>query len=426
MLLLCLLPTVTRASIFDTYGFGSRGAAMGNALTAGALDYHAAYYNPASLLARKHTHVGLGVTIIAPALRVERDLRGGAAETLLPDVNVGVHVGVSTSIGGVFKDRLAFGFALFVPMVRLTRAQSTDAAVPQFYMFENLPDKLLILAGLAGEPVPWLRLGLGIQVLANLNGTADFSVDLLSHRVTRRRLSVDLAAGVAATAGIVALPMKGLSIGLSYRQAIDLHYELPLTALIEGVGTLGFKISGTSLYTPHQLSFGVAWRMPWVPLTLVADLTWAMWSRAPSPSPTTRVALDTSDLNGSTTPVFDTRAGPVPLAAQDIVIPRLGLEYQIGAFDIRAGYAWRPTPLPTPVYRTNYIDSDVHAVSLGAAWTFRDPLQVHKKPLTLGLVFQALILRERRVLKADPTDTTGSYTAKGAIFHVGVDIQHDF
>ena len=53
-------------------------------------------------------------------------------------------MGISTAIGGLFKDKLAFGFGLFVPILRLTRAQSVDYSVPQFYMYENLPDRLVI------------------------------------------------------------------------------------------------------------------------------------------------------------------------------------------------------------------------------------------------------------------------------------------
>ena len=41
-----------RADVFDTFGFGPRGASMGGALTAEVNDYSAVFYNPARLVQR--------------------------------------------------------------------------------------------------------------------------------------------------------------------------------------------------------------------------------------------------------------------------------------------------------------------------------------------------------------------------------------
>jgi long-chain fatty acid transport protein len=417
------------ASIFDTYGFGSRGTAMGNALTAAAEDYHAVYYNPAQLMLRDHVHVGAGFSYVQPWLTIDREFAGSTVPSVLPARNAGFTLGVSTPLGGVFKNRVAFGFGIFLPLLRMTRAETIDYAIPQFTMYENLPDKLIVLLGGAVRIMPWLDIGAGMQILANLEGKAEVRLNLVDQRVDRRRMSIDLFGEISWTAGITVRPMDGLSFGVSFRESLDLKYSQPVKALLDGLGFLEFDIDGTGLYTPHQLSFGTSWTLPWAPLTIVADITWAMWSLAPSPAPNTYVSLDTSGLTdrADAPKLIDVTSTAAPLNAVDIVIPRLGLEYKVTeAVVLRSGYWYRPTPIPTQIHQTNYVDSDAHIVSLGGAWTFRDPTRVHKKPLTVGLSLQMTVLRERRYQKVNPQDETGSYTARGTIFCVGIDIQHDF
>jgi long-chain fatty acid transport protein len=421
-------PFCAHASIFDTYGFGSRGSAMGNALTAGAQDYHAVYYNPALLMQRSEVHVGVGVQLVEPILSINRTKLDSEVPSLLPTTNLGFTLGVSTPIGGFFENKLAFGVAIFIPLLRLTRAEFVDASTPQFYMYESLPDKLQVGVAAAGEPLPWLKLGIGIQVLADLDGTADFTLSLPDQQITRRHFSIDLHADLAATAGVAFVPMEGLCIGVSFRESLDLAFELPVHAELEGLGTLDFEIQGIGLYTPHQVNMGVSWRLPWIPLTVATDVTWAFWSQAPSPTPTTGFSLTPSELQALTgdDPLFEVQSEPIPLYASDIWIPRVGLEYVLGDFDLRAGYFFRATPLPSPVQQSNYVDSDVHVLTLGASWSFADPTRVHKRPLTVGLSLQGAFMRSRTIQKARPDDPTGSYSAGGAVFSMAFDIQHDF
>jgi len=427
---LCLLqPSPSRGSIFDTYGFGSRGTAMGNALTAGALDFHAVYYNPAQLMERNMTHVGVGVSYIHPNLSIDRDLLTSDNPSILPGQNVGFTVGVSTPLGGVFKQKVALGFGMFIPLMRMTRAQNVDYGSPQFYNYENLPDKLIVALGAAVRPFPWLDIGIGTQILADLDGQGDVTLSLVEGKVTDRKMSIDLHGDLALTAGMTVRPMKGLSLAISYRESLDLAYSLPLYAEIKEIGMLVFDISGTSLYTPHQINVGVQYTIPEWNLSIASDLTYALWSLAPSPSPIITVNLDNSGLipSADPQPLLDAESGPIDLEAKDVLIPRLGLEYHpISSLALRAGYSYRPTPLPTPIHQTNYADSDAHLTSVGLAWSFQDPTHVHKKPITIGLSAQWTILRPRRVDKADPNDATGSYTIGGSLLYVGLDIQHDF
>jgi len=400
--------------------------AMGNALTASANDYHATYYNPAQLMERPHVHVGTGFSYVHPALSIDRNMLGSEHPSVLPVPNSGFTIGVSTPLGGVFKNRVAFGFGLFMPMMQMTRAEAIDYNSPQFYRYQNLTDKLIILLGGAIRLTDWLDVGIGAQILADLDGRGDVSLSLVDQRVTKRRLSIDLHGDVALTAGVTVRPVPSWAIAVSYRSALDLSYKLPLTAEIEEVGTIFYEIQGTSLYTPHQLNAGVSYRLLDNNLLLTSDVTVAFWSAAPSASPKIKLLLEAKDTDPPEN-LLEAESGNIPLNAQTTVTTRLGVEYKpIESIALRAGYVYRPTPIPNQIYQTNYGDSDAHVASVGLAYSFHDPTKVHKKPLTIGLAAQMTFLRPRHVGKSDKSNETGSYDLDGAVWTLGFDIQHDF
>jgi len=347
-------------------------------------------------------------------------------QLLLAERNLGFHLGISTTIGGVFEDKIAFGACFFVPILRLTRAESIDYEIPQFYMYENLPDKMLVLVAGAYEPWDWLSLGIGLQILGDIDGAADIQLSLVDQQVTQRRLSIDLHANLGFTAGLVVTPYSGLRIGVSYREAVELTYRIPLRTLIEELGQMSFVIEGSGLYSPHQINVGVAWNVPNIPLLLTSDLTVALWSLASSPTPSADVTIDTSQLQKNPKNIIDIHSEHVPLDASTIVIPRIGAEYTMSNFQVRAGYFFRPTPLPTPVHETNYVDSAAHAFTLGGSWRYRNDTTANKSSLILGLALQLTHLTDRKVNKSTPNNTTGNYTAGGDIFSLLIDVQLDF
>ena len=431
VLLAAVAPTPASASLFDTYGFGPRATAMGNAATASSEDYASVFYNPANLLARKEVHFGYGLNWVAPLLTIDRRNTASEYESVVPDDNLGVHVGISTPIGGIFDNKVAFGATLFLPLLRLTRVESIDYHVPQFAMYENVPDKLGLLLGIAYEPIPELRIGAGVQILAELQGAARVSLSLLDNKVTSRDIRIDVFGTAAPTAGITWQPLEALRIGASYRAALSLDYALPILVLIEEVGNLFFEVKGVSLYTPHQVTLGASYDTP-IGLRVATELSWAMWSLGPSPAAEVALRIDDAVLVGDAEgavvrDIVSVNTPTIRTGAKDILIPRVGLEYLINDLvGVRLGYSYRPTPLPTPNYETNYVDATAHTMSTGASFTFRDPLEHHKKPLTVGLALQWTLLEDRRVDKPDPQDPVGDYLVGGSILNVAVDFSHDF
>jgi len=438
LLAMVLLTAPARASFFDTYGFSARAVGRGNAMAALGFDYDAAYYNPANILSRKRVHLGIGFDLIAP----DFDVRSVEGETdpIYPETTTGFHLGMSTPISGIFGDKLGFGFAFFHPLSTGTNVSSVDPSTPWFYRYQSLPDKLILAAALAFEPVDWLRIGVGVQILAGLDGRVDASLSLAEGRFLRESIDVEVVPTAAPTLGLALgpLPLFGgeLRFGATWRSDLELEYSLPVTVDIDEVGALKVLVKGTSLYTPNQLALGLGWESASFPATGVsieAGITYEQWSSAPPAGARFALTIDNAHLHPSDPQdvpedLIDVNADLIPLGAKDTITTRVGLEWRPTTYlALRAGYFYRPTPLPTPIYQTNTLDSGAHVISLGAGFTFGDPTGISAAPVSIDLSGQLTRLSTRAIEK-DPIagNPQGAYEASGLVFHLSLDLRHDF
>ena len=115
---------LVQASPFEMHGLGAVGSASAGALTTSASDYHSVFYNPAQLLAKKRVHMGLGTAFIAPSLSIEQSQSESIYPAVLPKSNLGVHLGVSGPVAGVFKKKLALGVGLYLPLIQHSRVEA--------------------------------------------------------------------------------------------------------------------------------------------------------------------------------------------------------------------------------------------------------------------------------------------------------------
>jgi hypothetical protein len=397
----------------------------------------AVYYNPANLSVLKVSHLGLGLNVLEPDLFVARSAPGeGELAPLLPTTNMAFRLGASTTLGGVFDDKVGFGIVLFHPLLTLTRVESVDPA-PYFYRYNSLPNKLIVAAAASYEPLPWLRLGLGGQILAQFSGRVDAALSLAETRFTREALDVELLYTVAPTAGLSLGPFHGLRLGVAFRGQLDLLYEIPVRVLIEEIGDLLVHVRGTALFTPHQVAAGLSWQGDvgdGMTLAVEAGLTWAGWSAAPPAGASVELLVDDSVLraedNAAGRPVqniLQAEQVPVALGAKDTVTPRLGVELlPTPEWAVRAGWFYRPTPLPVPIWESNTLDATANVFSLGGGYTFKDPTRIHRDPLSLDIALQLTALKERRVPKAAGGTVTGEYRFGGLIWSVSLDLHHSY
>ncbi len=431
--LLCLAATPARASVLDLYGFNPRGTAMGNAQAAAADDYTATFYNPAAMTQRKQVNVGAGFVLTSPRLHVDRDhptpaQRGIAAE-LPPDFS-GVNLGALFPLGGKFDHRVAVGLAMYLPTLNLLRGEGVDSRVPQFYRYQNLPDKYVLLASLAFEIGPWLSLGAGVQTLAGLDGGVELDLEVANRRVRERAVQVNVFPTAAPVAGLFSRPIPPLRLGASWRSELQLDYSLPSAIRIDDLLDLNLDIGGTVLFSPHTFNFGAAYDVaPWH-LLVSAEVSYELWSRAPDPSPrfTVDIAGEIPEGLGIGEALDIGNGAPVVLNFRDVPVFKAGVEHHPGGgrFSVRAGYTWRPTPSPVPTGAFNYIDNDAHILAAGAGISFADPLEIQQQPLHVDVVYQATLLVEQQVAKSrGAADPVGDYSAGGTIHSFGISLRHD-
>ena len=168
----------------------------------------------------------------------------------------------------------------------------------------------------------------------------------------------------------------------------------------------------SNLFSPRQVTLGVAYEgARW---NLALDFVWMQWSRFEAPTATLTFDLDLGGLP------FEMPEQPNPTAPgfDEIVVVRAGGEFQVidsawGHIDTRLGYALEPSPVPPQRGRTNYVDGLKHVFSVGLGVTLSSLSPVMTEGLRFDVSFQAGWLPRINVVKDNPADLVGGYTADG-------------
>ena len=428
-LLLVAWPAPAQAGLFDVIGSGARPLGMGNAMVAEADGVAATFYNPAALSRSRVTHFTAGWQLTVPSLEIAREgpVRAGF-ETVEPESFAGWSLALAVPLGEAPGRRGGLGATLFLPSGRLLRAAAWDAGQPQLHAYEHLADKLTLALAGAWEVLPGVSIGAGVQILADIIGDIEVDADLVSRRFSSRETFVELVPAAAPTGGLLVEPRPGLRLGACWRAPLSMDYDIPARIDLGEVLAVGVRLSGVALYTPLQVTAGGAWDVGDSGWTLAVDATWADWSEAPDPAPRLELDLGGELLEGTgLSEALDVGmgAGPVDPGMSDTVTPRLGVEYRASPeLAVRAGYAFRPTPLPIQAGTTNYVDSHAHVASVGAALTL--PAAASGRPVTLEAAAQWVAHQARETRKVDPADPVGDYTASGSLLTVSAEVRFDY
>ncbi len=357
----------------DLLGLGGRSNAMGGAGTALATDSTAAWYGPANLafcggnqagVHLQHTRYGLDVAGAAgqPEARELRD------QTRLT-------IGTCSQLPYALSMGLMFGLNLQNPMT-LETGTLTDK--PQFALYGDPLEQLTIVVGGAWRPWRRLSVGVGVAILVNSVLALDTAFPV-AEGVEGGEVSTDLRWDLGPTGalylGLHAEPVDGLHLAMTWRGALFHDLEAPASVDVSIAGIfleVDLLLEAASWYSPQQLALGAAWD-PVEALTVAFDLTWYGWSSYPGPFLIATPAGGPDSV--ASTLVFPPRED---FGFVDVIQPRLGVEWRLmsGLLALRAGYSLRPTPAPIPSQRSNLLDGDVHAFSLGAGLRLDDDPEV--------------------------------------------------
>ena len=412
--LLCL-PAAAGAQtglFFDEFGAGPKATAMGQAFTAVADTYAAAYYNPAGLSQiRGIFESNTGYIYAKPW--VKATFPGNEALNIRGQpCSRGLYTGIASSLDiqetiNVFPwfRRFSFGMVSWINLPEITQYHAGPVASRPHFLRHDMRFQLLALAISMGfEITDWLSVGAGI--IPTLDSTADqdnFSaINLRDDPVLGQRLSIHQTAKlfVVPVLGLLTKPpipfVKDLefALGVSFRNEIKSHNgKGPLNQTIgyeDAFGDPVFAIRYPSVMTinlvsfcPRQITLGLAvkpaakimealnWNIP-VIWTLSYDLTWKQWSQYET------------YLEEEPFPLFhDTFTNRVGTEVAWYPLWTSSVWNKVGKICFRGGYYFEPTPVEHLVPGSplvielsenglpadNIFDSDLDVFSVGLCVT---------------------------------------------------------
>lgn len=425
--LLAGLPSTARANPVDAFGFGARSPAMANAATAASDDTGAGYFNPALLALATDIHLDLGYQYARPSLVVN-----GQDQSV--DSSRGLAAGLVVP-GLIASRRVAFGGTVFVPDDRISRVRTLSSQQPRWQMYDNRPQRLFLAANVAVAVHDRLLVGGGISYMSSTHGAV-----LLVGRVgfpdasdseLNLDIDVDLRTVRYAQGGALWRPTDWLDVGVAVRTAfkviLDQQFEIRGdVGREEGEPVVddGFLVLHTraqDLYQPLQVTAGLSARLT-DSLLLAFDAAFHRWSRFENPAARIEIDYELGDFNEL---VVIPDAPPLAEPRfHDILIPRLGVEWTPvdgrRRWDLRAGYAYEPSPVPEQVGETNYIDNDKHTLSVGAGLTLRDFSTIIRLPASFDAYLAWTQLPGRSHRKLSPIDPVGDYRSSGHVLQMGL------
>jgi long-chain fatty acid transport protein len=399
VVLLGVFAAGARADVLFTYGYSARGIGMAGAMSATADDFAAAYYNPAGAVFQRRPSFGVGylvtgsmmsgIGIDAPKLKHTQGMLFGMTLPL--------------PLGGFLRERLAFGFASFFPNGLLLGIHVPYPTDPQYVILQNSGQSLTTIPTLAIKVLKGLAIGGGAQIFDNTAG--EFTAVVEPNGAVNATVGEELTANYVAIAGIMFRPgeywdaVRGLSIGLVFRDRFYTYYRIPVNSYISSV-PLAVYFSAFSAYTPRQWVAAVAYstgRWLWE-----GDVSFNQWSYFPDPNLKVDVHLKIPVL-----PVTFRNSTRYPPHFHDTFTVRAGTEvtaYQGEDlnFLVRAGYSFDPSPVPPQTGDTNYLDTARHigGLSLGLQWNGVGAFRF-ETPFAFDFGFQAQYLTPRTSYKAE-------------------------
>jgi len=434
--------------MLDEYGGSPKSIAMGQAFTAIADDFSAAYYNPAGLTQTKGVmEMSIGLFYAKQNATADIEYVPFRSDNDMPSeitgqrTNQGFIIGIASSLdvhslahAYPWFRRFAFGMVFWLNYPELLSYDvGPEPYRPHFFRYDDGFALMAMVASLAIEVTPWLSLG-GGAFMSQKTYSRQEVYSALNHAGTIPGWPADAVFGsrlsIWSQAEIVIIPTLGLlfkppvkalqdrlSLGVCWRKESKSHHARgPLIANIgiEGpdgepteIGWADFVntyISSIVGFSPQQWTVGLAGR-PMKGLLLAVDVTWKEYSEYVT--------------------YGDEKPDP---PFEDTIVPRFGVEYAVepgfssrwlrwmALIAIRAGYYFEPSPVPSADKSHNIFDTDQDVVSTGFQIDF--PMMQGRILSSIEAYFQYHLLRDRHI-ENDEDAFFGPADLGGHVINVG-------
>ncbi|MBX3185625.1 MAG: outer membrane protein transport protein [Labilithrix sp.] len=426
---LSLAPGAARANPPDTYGFGSRETAMGNAASAETHGFAASYYNPAALVRSRGLEISIGY------FRADHSLEINGLDNEVDPVK-GINGGLVVP-GTLFGVPFAFGIAVHLPDDRISRVRALRQEQPRWELYDNRNQRLFLAANLAIQPVHWLQIGGGLSFMSSTRGKLDITgtanVFTPDDSQLRHEVDADLTAIRYPHAGVRVEVNERVALAAVYRGEFQLGLDLGahLQGDVSGLTTALYELQTRSVnnFLPQQLVFGGSWRLS-RDFRAAFDATWIDWSAYVPPVAQLDVLLDIPPPSGGWPPTIQPPQAPAPTRIEPLrmhnrLIPHFGAEWHALETDkvdgfVRAGYEFSKSPIEPQTGLTNYVDRDRHTASMGLGASVRDLFDVIPGRMDIDFHLALSELVRQTTLKQNPADFVGDYYARGRILNLGL------
>lgn len=255
-----------------------------------------------------------------------------------------------------------------------------------FARFGEWDDMILIMAGAAYRPLPWLSLGISLKTSFDMVArTSTFIPEASVQEYGLSDGAVTMKVRLRPVAGLAFRPLEWLRIGVTYRAESKVrtdvvaglqlwnYHEAPTgtPGEVPALKRVTQEFQLVTLYQPHEVALGVGFADQRIFAEAAATLS--LWSRTP----------DEHGARAGFTDVVGLTAGG-------------GWRYLPWA-EALLGFSYQPTPVPPQTGRSSYVDGDL--VGLTAGHRFRFSIQ--EIPFEAGLYLQAWRMLDQVVHK-DP------------------------
>lgn len=456
ILFTCIFSISISANLFAntfaaTYGMSAEGMARGNAMTAVADDWSAAYYNIGGL--GKTPVIGAPATDSEMTLKLrktEGETAAGGEQNYpnqfclglmytFPQLKLNIQRFGTTSggdlfplktkademdpygyitVGGVINLNSFFHLPDFISTARfgiaaamnsdftLVKVNDIDPRTHNFLRFGREVQHAMIILG-AGLGLLNDALGGGIGANVQFNTKSNALVEALltaDPQIPVAQATLDLQIAPGAVCGIYISPGKifttveGLEIGASYR--METKFKLnpfnQYASILGGVINMCLLVSVYDYYDPHTVTTGIAYSR-WG-LTLSFDINYEMWSKIGYNK--------TNETHYFGKPKF-----------KDILVWKGGVKYDtpISWLSVMAGYSYIPSIIASNAGTTlgirigttqnilqtgmyNMLDNNKHLASLGVKFNI-PKMGIMGGPAYITLSYQFQYLEEKSVSK---------------------------
>lgn len=397
-----------------TYGVMPIDVATAQSLSLFNDQVSATYYNPAALTKDTRGELTTGI------LHADQELRSAnpnaTGDVLANSPSQHVLIGMKTNLGSLtrFKHPIYLGFIAGVEKYgkEMLAFNSQTSENGQYMQYGKEP----LFLNVGGATPIWRGISAGLSVRVTLDATAQLeAVSTLGGETSRERLAVNAEPamktilGTSIDFGSTFCPdsnclLDGWEAAFSYRTKSSAST------------TVDSNIIVTQTIPDPGLSLAVTTIDSFQPETFVAGMQYQGDSWRVGGSVEQQNWSELGDLfDNDTVRMQNSVAGP-KIEFDDILIPRLGAEYQLNKnFAVRGGVAYEESPLKTTRNPDiNYLDTDKLVVGLGISATYdRTRLLAYPVRLDLGYQYQQLQERDFTLVDYDGNDT--NVTADGDV-----------